>query len=286
MFSMNVLTTEKRVQIVRALVEGNSMRSTSRMVGVSINTVTKLLVELGAACERFHDHAVRGVACKRVQADEIWSFCYAKDKNVPDSMRDKPGVGSVWTWTGMCADSKLILSYHVGTRDADCAMHFMEDLAGRLANRVQLTTDGHKVYLEAVDAAFGTQIDYAMLVKVYGNVSNEQRYSPGECIGTRKNWISGNPDPRHTSTSFVERQNLTMRMSMRRMTRLTNAFSKKVANLEAAVALHFAYYNFCRIHKTLRVTPAMAAGLTDKVWDIENLLNLLTTLPGQPKDSN
>lgn len=278
---MNTLPTEKKAAIVRALVEGNSLRSITRMVGCSINTVTKLLVDLGEACERFHDFAVRGVACKRIQCDEIWSFCYCKDRNVPDSMRDQPGVGSVWTWTGMCADSKLILAYHVGTRDASCAAHFMEDLAGRLSTRVQLTTDGHKAYLEAVDAAFGWKgVDYAMLVKIYGaGRDGETRYSPAECIGSRKQWVTGNPDPRHTSTSHIERQNLTMRMSMRRFTRLTNAFSKKVANHEAAIALHFIHYNFCRIHKTLRVTPAMEAGLVSRVWEIEDLLKLLTWTP-------
>lgn len=279
---MNVLPQEKRIAIVRALVEGNSLRSTSRMISVSINTVTKLLVELGTACERFHDFAVRNVGCKRVQCDEIWAFVFAKDKNVPERLKDTPGVGSVWTWTGMCADSKLIVAYHVGTRDAGCAMHFMEDIAARLAHRVQLTTDGHRPYLEAVDAAFGSRIDYSMLVKLYGAAGDERRYSPAECIGTRKHVISGNPDPAHVSTSYVERQNLTMRMSMRRFTRLTNGFSKKVANHEASVALHFAYYNFCRVHKTLRVTPAMEAGLATKVWDIADLLSLIgREYPGQ-----
>lgn len=285
-FSMNRLPLEKQTAIIRALVEGNSLRSTTRMVGVSINTVTKLLVELGEACAQFHDFAVRGVGCKRIQCDEIWSFCYAKDKNVPAEMRGQPGVGSVWTWTGMCADSKLMVAYHVGTRDSECAHHFMHDLADRLANRVQMTTDGHRVYLEAINSAFGNQIDYAMLVKVYGTASDDHRYSPGVCIGTRPDPLKGQPDPKHISTSFVERQNLTMRMSMRRFTRLTNAFSKKVANHEASIALHFAYYNFCRVHKTLRVTPAMEAGLTTRVWEIEDLLKLIDWAKTQPKISN
>jgi IS1 family transposase len=272
---MHVLTAEKRCQIVRCLVEGSSIRATCRMTGTAKATVLKFLVDLGAVCEALHDQYVRGVGSKRVQCDEIWAFCYAKDKNLPDSMRGTPGVGSVWTWTGMCADSKLMLSYHVGTRDADCASHFMHDLAGRLAHRVQLTTDGHKAYLEAVDSAFGSLIDYAQLVKLYGAAKDDHRYSPGECIGTRKQYVQGHPDPKHISTSLIERQNLTMRMSMRRFTRLTNAFSKKVANLEAAVALHFFYYNFCRIHQTLRVTPAMAAGLTDHAFEVEELVALL-----------
>lgn len=279
---MNVLTTDKRTAVIKALVEGNSIRATVRMTGVAKNTIAKLLVELGTACEKFHDKHVRGVGCKRVQADEIWSFCYAKDKNLPDSMRGQPGVGSVWTWTAMCADSKLIVAYHVGTRDGDCAMHFMEDVASRLANRVQLTTDGHRVYLNAVDAAFGTRIDYAMLIKQYGEAADEHRYSPGVCISAKPAPVSGNPDPKHVSTSFVERQNLTMRMSMRRFTRLTNGFSKKVRNLECAVALHFIYYNFCRIHQTLKVTPAMEAGLANQVWEVSDLLKLLDWA----KDSN
>jgi IS1 family transposase len=241
------------------------------MTGVAKATVLKFLVDIGAVCDSAHNQHVRGVASKRVQCDEIWAFCYAKDKNLPDSMHGTPGVGSIWTWTAMCADSKLMLAYHVGTRDADCASHFMEDLAGRLSSRVQLTNDGHKAYLEAVDAAFGTKIDYAQLIKLYGPAREEDHYSPGECIDSHKQYVSGLPDPKHNSTSLNEHQNLTMR----RFTRLTNALSKKVAILEAAVALHFFYYNFCRIHQTLRVTPAMEAGLTNHAWEIEELVSLL-----------
>ena len=252
------------------------MRSTSRMIDVSINTVVKLLVNIGAACARYHNENVRGLTCRRVQADEIWSFCYAKDKNVPAAMKGRPGVGSVWTWSAIDADSKLIVSWLVGSRDAGYAHEFMQDVASRLANRVQLSTDGLRLYLEAVEDAFGSAVDYAQLVKIYGEApESEKRYSPAECIGTRKIEISGSPDPDHISTSYAERVNLTMRMSMRRFTRLTNGFSKKVENLEAAFALFAMHYNFCRIHKTLRVTPAMAAGLSDHPWDLEELVGLL-----------
>jgi IS1 family transposase len=217
------------------------------------------------------------LTCRRLQADEIWQFCYAKDKNVPDSMRGMPGVGSVWTWVAIDADTKLVPTFHVGTRDADCAFEFMSDLASRITNRVQLTTDGHRAYLEAVDYAFGFyQIDYAMLVKLYGTpIEGTRRYSPPECIGAKSRVIAGDPDPEHISTSYVERQNLTMRMSMRRFTRLTNAFSKKVQNLTHALALHYVHYNFVRVHKTLRCTPAMEAGITDRLWTIRNIAELL-----------
>ncbi len=273
---MNILPLDKRVRIVSALVEGNSLRSISRMASCSINTLTKFVADFGPVCEAFHDEHVRGVGAKRVQCDEIWAFCYAKDKNLPERMRGMPGVGSVWTWTALDADSKLILSWMVGDRDAECAGLFMLDLSRRLAGRCQLTTDGHAVYERAVADAFGWQIDYAMLVKLYGEPrEKEARYSPCECIGTRIVRISGRPESRHISTSHVERQNLTMRMGMRRFTRLTNGFSKKLANHRAAVAIHFMHYNFCRVHKTLRVTPAMEAGLADHVWELAELVGLL-----------
>lgn len=276
MFSMNILPIDKRVRIVAALVEGCSLRATARMVGVSVNTVMKFLADFGPVCEEYHDQHVRNVAAKRVQADEIWAFCYAKDKNLPERMRGMPGVGSVWTWTALDADSKLMVSWMVGDRDAECAGRFMRDLSDRLAGRCQLTTDGHAVYERAVCDAFGWQIDYAMLVKLYGQPRDgEARYSPCECIGTRVVKISGRPDNAHISTSHVERQNLTMRMGMRRFTRLTNGFSKKLANHRAAVAIHFMHYNFCRVHKTLRVTPAMEAGLADHVWELDELVGLL-----------
>lgn len=273
---MNLLPTAKRVQILLALVEGNSLRSITRMVGCSINTVSKFLVDLGEVCEAWHDEHVRGLKCKRVQADEIWAFCYAKDKNVPAEMRGMPGVGSVWTWTAMDSESKLMVSWMVGDRDAECAGRFMADLADRLDERCQLTTDGHAVYERAVQDAFGWQIDYAMLVKIYGEPrQGEARYSPCECLGTKIVRISGRPESKHISTSHVERQNLTMRMGMRRFTRLTNGFSKKVANHRAAVAIHFMHYNWVRVHKTLRVTPAMAAGLTTRLWGLEDVVALM-----------
>jgi len=276
LFSMNRLTTTQRVQIVRALVEGNSLRSITRMVGCSINTAMKFLADFGPVCEEYHDRHVRGVKAKRVQADEIWAFCYAKDKNLPEHMRGMEGVGSVWTWTAIDSDSKLMISWMVGDRDAECAGRFMLDLSRRLAGRCQLTTDGHGVYERAVQDAFGWQVDYAMLVKHYGAPRDgEARYSPCECLGTTVVRISGRPDSDHISTSHVERQNLTMRMGMRRFTRLTNGFSKKLANHRAAVAVHFMYYNFARVHKSLRVTPAMEAGLADHVWEIEELVGLL-----------
>jgi IS1 family transposase len=273
---MKILSTAMRTRVVAALVEGNSIRATCRMTGVAKGTVLKLLADLGTVCRALHDDRVRGLTCKRVQCDEIWSFCYAKDKNLPPSMQATYGFGSIWTWTAIDAETKLIAAYHVGTRDAPCAHEFMVDLASRCSTRMQLTTDGHKPYLAAVEDAFGADIDYAMLVKLYGEVpEGESRYSPPSCIGIRMTPISGAPEKEHVSTSYVERQNLTMRMSMRRFTRLTNAFSKKVANLEHAVAIHFAYYNFCRVHASLRVTPAMAAGLTDRVWEIEDLIAMM-----------
>jgi len=273
---MNRLGSLKRAQIVSCLVEGNSIRATSRMTGIAKNTIVKLLCDLGRACSEYQDRAFVNLKCKRLQADEIWSFVGAKEKNCTIEMKKK-GAGDVWTWTAICADTKLIPCWFVGQRDAGCAYHFMHDLADRLAHRVQLTTDGHRAYLSAVEDAFGANIDYAMLQKIYGSVgdSPETRYSPAICMGARKAVISGRPDHNHVSTSFAERQNLTMRMSMRRFTRLTNGFSKKLENHEHALALYFMYYNFCRIHQTLRVTPAMEAGISDHVWSIEEIIALL-----------
>ena len=275
---MNKLSTDRQAQIVRALCEGNSIRSTARMTGAAINTVVKLLTDLGKACAEYHAENVHEVPSRRVQCDEIWSFCYAKAKNVPAEHKGEFGYGDVWTWTAIDADSKLCVSWLIGTRDLDTAREFMEDVAKRLQYRVQLTTDGHKPYLFAVDAAFGGGVDYAMLQKLYGKAGDpenpETRYSPGVCTGTKIDKVLGDPDPKHISTSYVERQNLTMRMSMRRFTRLTNAFSKKVYNHSAAVALYFMHYNFCRVHQTLKTTPAVASGLADHVWTIEELVGL------------
>jgi IS1 family transposase len=273
---MNRLYATHRAQVIRCLVEGNSIRATVRLTGVAKNTVAKLLVELGAACADYLDKALVNLPCKRIQVDEIWSWVGAKDKNIPEEKRGKFGIGSVWTWTAIDADTKLVASWIVGTRDAGTATEFIQDLAKRLANRVQLTSDGHRAYLTAVEDAFGANIDYSMLVKIYGNDSEgEKRYSPAECIGCKREAISGNPDPKYISTSYVERQNLTMRMSMRRFTRLTNGFSKKIEDHVAAVAVYFMYYNFARIHQTLRVTPAMAAGVTDRLWDVSDIVALL-----------
>lgn len=273
---MNKLTNEKRSQVIAALVEGNSIRSTVRMTGIAKNTIVKLLAEIGSVCAEYMDKNLVNLNCRKVQCDEIWSFCYSKQANVPEDKQGKFGYGDVWTWTAIDPESKLVISWLVGLRNSDWAKVFMADVAKRLGNKVQLTTDGHKAYLEAVDQAFGTQVDYAMLVKLYGKEdSGEARYSPPKCIGCRREAIIGKPDRSHVSTSIVERQNLTMRMGMRRMTRLTNGFSKRVQNLEYAVALHFMYYNFCRIHQSLRVTPAMACGVTDKLWSIGDVVELL-----------
>ncbi len=277
MVSMNRLNTARRAQVVRCLVEGNSIRATVRMTGVAKNTVVRLLVELGAACTRFMDDSMRNLTCKRLQCDEIWSFVGAKQKNVKPTHFENGGyAGDVWTWTAIDADTKLVPCWMIGQRDAIAARAFMDDLAARLSNRVQLTTDGHRPYLVAVDRAFGGDVDYAMLVKIYGEpAEGQKRYSPADCIGCERKAISGTPDPKHVSTSFAERQNLTMRMSMRRFTRLTNAFSKKVENHAAAVALYFTWYNFGRVHQTLKMTPAMAAGVADHTWSVEELLSLL-----------
>jgi IS1 family transposase len=270
------LNLQKQVQVIASLVEGNSIRATCRMTGVAKGTVLKLLADVGKACSEYQDKVLRNLSCKKIQCDEIWSFCYAKDKNVPEDKRGKFGFGDVWTFTALCADSKLVPSWHIGNRDLQTAKAFMNDLASRMKSRIQLTTDGHRAYLEAVEGAFGWDVDYSQLIKLYGaDKEGEVRYSPAQCIGTKKEKINGNPDPKNVSTSYVERQNLTMRMSMRRFTRLTNAFSKKIENLGHAVALHFMYYNFCRIHQSLRVTPAMEVGVTDHVWGIEDILDLM-----------
>ncbi|GAB5378075.1 MAG: IS1 family transposase [Acuticoccus sp.] len=281
---MNKLPLQTRAQILHMLVEGSSMRSISRMTGASINTVTKLLVDAGNACAAYHDETVRGVAAKRVQCDEIWSFTYSKQKNVAAAKAAPEGAGDTWTWTALDADSKLIISYLVGGRDAGEAYEFMSDVADRLAGRVQLTTDGLKVYLEAVEGAFGADVDYAQLVKLYGAApeSAKGRYSPAECTGIRKRRVEGAPDEAHVSTSYVERQNLSMRMHMRRFTRLTNGFSKKVANHTHMIAIYTVWYNFCRIHKTLRVTPAMEASISDTVRDCEWIVGLIDAATPTP----
>jgi IS1 family transposase len=273
---VNRLTPAQQGQVVAALVEGNSIRATVRMTGVAKNTVTKLLVNLGRACHEYQRRTLIGLRCRRTQCDEIWSFVHAKAKNADPAMVAAGQAGDVWTWVALDADSKLAVSWLVGGRDAGCAMAFMEDVAARLTTRVQLTTDGLKAYLDAVEGAFGADVDFAQLVKLYGDAPEaEKRYSPAQCTGTQRMRITGSPNPAHISTSFVERQNLTMRMSMRRFTRLTNAFSKKVENLEAAVALDFMWYNFGRVHQTLRVTPAMEAGVTDHVWTLAEIVGLL-----------
>lgn len=270
---MNKLNRQRQAQIVAALIEGNSIRATARMCDVDKETVMKLQVSAGFACAEYQDKAMRNLTCKRVQCDEIWAFCYAKDKNVPADKQGKFGFGSVWTWTAIDADTKLIPSFTVGNRDAASARMLIEDLASRLKTRIQLTTDGLRVYAEAVEGAFGADIDYAMLIKTYESSQHETRYSPAVCTSCEQKPMMGNPDPKHISTSYVERQNLSMRMGIRRFTRLTNGFSKKIENHAGSVALYFMHYNFCRVHRTLRVTPAMEAGLTDHVWTIEEMFD-------------
>jgi IS1 family transposase len=274
---MNRLKTAQQVAVVKALVEGNSIRSTVRLTGVAKNTIQKLILELGAACAKYQDDTLRGLSCRRVQCDEIWSFCYAKNKNVTEKIREQhKDAGDVWTWTAIDADSKLVLSVLVGGRDASFAYEFMQDVASRLKYRVQLTTDGWRPYLNAVEDSFGSQIDYATLTKIYGGPSSEEkRYSPAVCIDCIPKVITGEPDPAHISTSYVERHNLTMRMSMRRFTRLTNAFSKKLDNHVAMTSLYFMFYNFGRVHQTLRVTPAMEAKVADHVWSVEEIVALM-----------
>jgi len=277
---MNRLSADRRVRILSALVEGNSIRATCRITGTAKATVLTLLGDAGAACLEYQDANLRNLQCRRLQCDEIWSFCYAKQDNVPAELKGTWGFGDVWTWTAIDAETKLVPHWLVGSRDAETARLFMTDLAGRLAHRVQMTTDGHHPYLNAVERAFGADIDYAQLVKLYGSDPEaEKRYSPAKCIGVEVKKLRGEPDPAHISTSYVERQNLTMRMGMRRFTRLTNGFSKKIENLEAAVALHFMHYNFCRPHKTLANpyprTPAMAAAVSNHVWTIGEVVALI-----------
>ncbi len=278
---MNKLPLDKRVQILSMLCEGSSMRSISRVADVSFNTVAKLLVDAGKACAAFHDDAVRNVESRRVQVDEIWSFTYAKQKNVPTAKAAPMEAGDTWTWTAIDADSKLIVSWLVGGRDSEYAMWFMDDLRSRLA---KLTSDGHRAYVEAVEGAFGGDIDYAMLVKMYGAApEGEKRYSPAICTGAHRRRVEGDPDPKHISTSYAERQNLTMRMAMRRFTRLTNAFSKKFENHVHMVALYTVWYNFVKQHKSLKgITPAMAAGVTDKLWDMKDVAVLIDAAAPKP----
>jgi len=272
---MNKLSSQRREQVIRCLIEGCSIRSTVRVTGIAKKTVMRLLVEIGAVCSDYQDRVFRSLNLRRIQCDEIWSFVYAKQKNIRPDMLEHGHVGDVWTWTAIDAETKLVPSWRLGTRDAHTAKEFIEDLAARLASRIQLTTDGYRVYLEAVEGAFGATVDYAMLVKLYGKgLEDESRYSPAQCIGAVPTVVMGNPDPNHISTSYVERQNLTMRMCMRRFTRLTNAFSKKIENHAAAVALHYFAYNFIKIHGTLRCSPAMAAGVTDRLWDVADLVEL------------
>ena len=272
---MNKLDTKKRVQILQMLCEGSSMRSIARIMDVSFNTVVKLLIDAGNACSEYQDKVFRNLPCKRIQVDEIWSFCYCKDKNVPAAHEGEFGFGDVWTFTAICADSKLVPSWRVGNRNIEDAKPFIADLASRLSNRVQLTSDGHKMYLDAVEGAFGSEVDFAQLQKIYGVEREDTKYSPAKCLGASKVTIKGKPDMKQVSTSYVERQNLNMCMGMRRFTRLTNAFSKKIENHIHALSLYFMFYNFARIHKTLRVPPAMEAGIADHVWTIEEILNLV-----------
>jgi IS1 family transposase len=288
---MRQLAHTDRARILHLLCEGMSIRAITRLTGASKNTVAKLLVDAGKVCMAYHDQFVRRVKASRVQVDEIWTFTYAKQRNVPNAKAPPEGAGDTWTWTAIDADTKLIVSWLVGGRDAESALDFMHDLRSRLRNRVQLTSDGLVNYLVAVEDAFGHDVDYAQLVKIYGEpryaTGNERRYSPGECCGARKRLVTGNPNPSQVSTSMVERQNLTMRMHMRRFTRLTNAFSKKVENHAYAVALHMMYYNFVRIHQSLRVTPAMAAGVSDRLWEIGDIVNLIEEMeartPAKPR---
>ncbi|MBI4267476.1 MAG: IS1 family transposase [Chloroflexi bacterium] len=276
---MNKLSLERKAKVIKVLCEGNSIRATARITDTAINTVVKLLREIGTACLEYQDKVMRDLPLKKLQCDEIWSFVYSKEKNIPEDKQGQFGYGDVWTFTAIDADTKLVPSWLVGMRNLECAAAFIDDLKVRLANRVQLTTDGHKMYLEAVEHAFGADVDYGMLVKLYGqDLEGEKRYSPAKCIGSEKHVIQGNPDKKAISTSYVERQNLTMRMSMRRFTRLTNAFSKKLENHEYALALYFMHYNFVKLHKTLANpyprTPAMASGLTNHIWTVEEIVKL------------
>ena len=284
---MNKLPLKTRKLIIRCFVEGQSIRATARTADVSKNTVVKLLIDAGKACAGYQDRALRDLPCRRIQVDEIWSFIYAKEKNVARAKAAPPEAGDVWTWTAIDAETKLVPSWRVGDRSGETAVDFMDDLRPRLTNRVQLTSDGHKAYLEAVEGAFGGDVEYAQLIKLYGEPTGqkgyERKYSPSECTGTKKRRVEGSPDPKHVSTSYVERNNLTMRMSMRRFTRLTNAFSKKFENHTHSVALHFMHYNFCRQHKSLDgISPAMAAGVTDRLWDIEDIVRIVDEAAQKP----
>ena len=283
---MKRLTREKQVQIISGLIEGNAIRAAARMFNVSKDTVLKLQVEAGYASADFQNRTFHGLSCKRVQCDEVWAFCYAKQKNVPAQKQGHFGYGDIWTWTAIDADTKLIPSFTVGNRDAASARILIEDLAGRLKNRIQLTTDGHHAYVGAVEGAFGCDIDYAMLIKTYESTQDETRYSPAKCTSCEPRKIMGNPDPDHISTSFVERSNLSLRMGTRRFTRLTNAFSKKVENHAAAVGLYLMHYNYCRVHQTLRVTPAMESGLADHVWSVREMLEAIQLPCGTFEPSN
>jgi IS1 family transposase len=276
MVGMNKLTSARRAQVVATLVEGNSIRATVHLTGAAKNTVVKLLMDLGSACARYQDRVMRDLPCQRLQCDEIWAFRYAKQKHVAPEKHGVLGYGDVWTWVALNADTKLVPAYLMGLRSAAYADAFTRDVGGRMRSRIQLTTDGHKLYLEAVEGAFGTDIDYAHLIKLYGSdPEDETRDSPDKCTGTETRIIQGNPDSARIATTYIERQNLTIRMSMRRFTRLTNAFIKKTESLEHAVALHFMWYNFGRVHKTLNTTPAVAADVTDHVWTMEEVVALL-----------
>lgn len=273
---MNKLSIEKRAMILTLLVEGSSMRSTSRITDVSINTVTKLLIDAGTVCAEYQNEHLVNIKSKRVQCDEIWSFCYSKEKNVAPADKGILGYGDVYTWTAIDADTKLAISWLVGRRDYEYAEAFIGDLANRLSDRIQLTTDGYGCYINTVEQFFGGMVDYAMLVKIYGEEQKgDKRYSPASFVSAEKRVMAGNPDIDHVSTSYVERNNLTMRMGMRRFTRLTNGFSKKIENLAHAVALHFMHYNFVRIHKTLKTTPAMAAGVSNTLWSMNDVVALI-----------
>jgi IS1 family transposase len=282
---MNKLDKNTRAKILHLLCEGSSIRAVTRLTGVSKNTVTKLLVDAGRAAAAYQDRVLRNLACKRVQVDEIWSFVRVKGGNVVKAKVASADAGDVWTWIALDADTKLIASFYIGDRTYNSAREFIGDLAERLANRIQLTSDGHRAYLVAVEETFGADIDYARLVKIYGQdggKSPERRYSPPVCLGADKTVVMGNPDPKHISTSYVERQNLTMRMNMRRFTRLTNGFSKKIENHACAVALHALFYNFVRVHQTLKVTPAMAAGVTNRLWEMTGLVEMVEAFETRP----
>jgi IS1 family transposase len=273
---MNKLPSEKRAQALQMMAEGISLRSMTRLTGISRTTLIKLLEDAGQAFSEYQDRVLVNLPCKRIQVDEAWAFCYAKQKNVPTAKAAPEGAGDIWTWVGLDADTKLVASFHVGGRDSEAAGTFIDDLAPRFASRIQLTSDGHRPYLEAIEGAFGAGIDYAMLVKLYGPApEGQRRYSPAECVGSRKIPVAGNPDPKHVSTSYIERQNLNIRMGNRRMTRLTNAFSKKAENHSHMMAIYFMHYNFVRIHQTLKITPAMAAGVTPMLWEMSDMVRVL-----------